>query len=65
MKSTIFKNCTPLEPRAIMAYDKYVNDFPNGQQLYSGKSRSKPYGFKGGYIYSIYETKTQVVVRKL
>lgn len=54
-------NCSPLAPRAIMALDEHLKENPNGLPLYGGKSRSKTYYG----VYSIHETATQIVVKRI
>ena len=58
MKETIFR-CNPLAPRAMLALQKHRDTYPNGREVYSGRSQVTHYVSEG---YKIYETRTTVVI---
>ena len=51
--------CNPLAPRAMLALQKHRDTYPNGREVYSGRSNRTVYVSLG---YVIYETKTTVVI---
>jgi hypothetical protein len=62
MKEQLFKSCSIKYPCQSLALTWYLKSFPNGQMLYSGKSRTQIYSFKH-YGVNIYETKTLIKIK--
>jgi len=61
MKQELFLTSVLKHPNQITSLQAYYDEFPNGQSLSGGRSRTQRYPFKN-YVVFIYETKTMIKI---
>ena len=64
MKPEVFLSCALKYPCQLLALEYYIKAFPDGQQLYEGRSKNQAWHFTH-YDVSIYETKTMIKIKVL